>query len=79
MGILSSVFVYWVFPLLGIDYAVLPYLGIDTEEWLRPIPTSGIYSFLTWGGNESFFLIPTFFVLIGYNSIGLFTRKQKQV
>jgi len=44
-----------------------------------PIPTSGIYSFITWGGNESFFLISTLFALIGYNSVGLFVRKQKSI
>lgn len=83
MGILGSAFVYLVFPLLDIDtallYRYLPFLGINTEGWLSPISTCPIYSFLSWGGDEAFFLISTLFALIGYNIVGLFAHKQKSV
>jgi hypothetical protein len=67
MGVLGSAFVYW----------VLPFLGIDTKGWFMPTPTSDIYLFFTWGGVESFFLISTFFVMIGYNAANLFRYGKK--
>ena len=79
MGILGSAFVYLVFPFLDIDtsllYQYLPFLGINTQGWLSPVSTCPVYSFLSWGGDEAFFLISTLFALIGYNLAGLFGRK----
>ena len=81
VGILGSIVVCWVFPLLGIEntltlYRVLPSLGINTEEWMRATTYScTTYLFLTCGGIELYFLISTFFTLIGYNLAGLFGRK----
>ena len=68
MGIVGSAFVYW----------VLPSLGIASEGWFKPAPMSDIYLHLTCGGIESFFLISTFFSLVGYNVVGLFRRDRKK-
>jgi hypothetical protein len=78
-GILGTLFVCIVFPLLDIDtalfYKIFFSLGIYTEGWLRTVETCPVYIFISRGGYEAFFLIATLFAVTGYNIVSLFHRK----